>query len=227
VLCAHKSLTAYDGTYVFPLYLYSNGETLETGRRPNLNPKFIAEFGGKLGLRFIEDGHGDLHEAFGPEDVFDYAYAVLHSPTYRERCAEFLKIDFPRLPLTSDIELFRRLVALGGELVRYHLLEDVQPDPDLARFEVAGSNEVEKVRYAETRQRVHISKEQYFVPVPPEVFAFRIGGYQVMEKWLKDRKGRRLSSDDVNHYRAIAVALRETIRLMAEVDAAIPQWPIE
>ena len=92
-------------------------------RRPNLNPEFIKDFSEKLGLKFIEDGKGDLEETFGPEDIFNYAYAVFHSPTYRTRYAEFLKIDFPRLPLTSDKELFKALAEKGAELVSLHLME--------------------------------------------------------------------------------------------------------
>lgn len=253
-VCTHKIVTVYDRSFAYPLYLYPAPNSLDTARRPNLNPKFIAEFSEKLGLEFLPEGHGDLGRStgvspvnavvplskddltahgrdargtFGPEDVFDYAYAVFHSPTYRSRYAEFLKIDFPRLPLTSDVDLFRRLVALGGELVRYHLLEGVQPDPELARFEVTGSNEVEKVRYDEAKQRVFINKTQHFSPVARDVFEFHIGGYQVLDKWLKDRKGRKLTADDVTHYRRTAVALRETIRLMGEIDAAIPSWPIQ
>jgi predicted helicase len=120
-----------DACYVFPLYLYTTPEqtagTLfaqsETSRRPNLAPEFIAEFSQKLGLSFLPDGQGDLKTSFGPEDVFYYAYAVFHSSTYRSRYAEFLKIDFPRLPLTSNKALFARLVPLGKELVELHLLK--------------------------------------------------------------------------------------------------------
>ncbi len=177
--------------------------------------------------------------AFGPEDIFHYAYAVFHSPTYRSRYAEFLKIDFPRLPLTGDKELFARLCALGAELVGLHLLECV-PTP-AASYPQPGDNVVEKPRYCATgatptrhRQdggatsagRVHINAEQYFDGVPPEVWEFHVGGYQVCEKWLKDRKGRCLSFDDIETYRRTTEALRQTIRLMAEIDAAIPGWPL-
>jgi REP element-mobilizing transposase RayT len=170
---------------------------------------------------------------FGPEDIFDYMYAVFHSPTYRSRYAEFLKIDFPRLPLTSKLELFRELCALGEELVGLHLME--KHAPIFTKYPVAGDNRVEKVRYTEPGQgaptgRVWINKEQYFDNVPPEVWEFHIGGYQVCEKWLKDRKGRQLSYDDLTHYQHIVSALAETIRIMAEIDKTINThgaWPIQ
>jgi predicted helicase len=179
----------------------------------------------------VPQGKGDLESTFGPEDVFHYMYAVFHSPTYRERYAEFLKIDFPRLPLTSDLGLFRALAEKGEELVGLHLMESPTLDHPIAKFPVKGSNEVEKVRYAEPAEGrpglVYINKTQYFEGVEPEVWEFHIGGYRVLEKWLKDRKGRTLSYDDVTHYGKIVVALKETIRLMAEIDGVIPSWPIE
>jgi predicted helicase len=173
-------------------------------------------------------------------------YAVFHSPTYRSRYAEFLKIDFPRVPLTSNVELFRELCALGEELVGLHLMEKY--GPDMATYLVAGDNKVEKVRYtAPAREpspqpspsgrgsageggRVWINKTQYFDGVPPEVWEFHIGGYQVCEKWLKDRKGRQLSFDDVKHYQHIVSALAETIHIMAAIDRTIDThggWPIQ
>ena len=228
------------GNCLFPLYLYPSPEAGtdklfaegrgpgKSGRRPNLSPEFIAEFGAKLGLAFVRDGVGDLKKTFGPEDVFHYAYAVFHSPTYRSRYAEFLKIDFPRLPLTSDRKLFARLCALGAELVGLHLLERVPAQE--ATYPQAGDSVVDKPRYKpptdEAAGRVYVNKDQYFDNVPPEVWEFHVGGYQVCEKWLKDRKGRTLGYDDIQTYRKISEALRQTIRLMREIDAEIPAWPL-
>jgi predicted helicase len=168
-----------------------------------------------------------LAQTFGPEDVFHYLYAVLHAPTYRTRYADFLKIDFPRVPLTSDAELFRRLCAAGAELVALHLME--RHGPALCGYPEAGDNVVETVRYTAENGRVWINQTQYFEGVPPAAWAFHIGGYQVCQKWLKDRKGRALSYDDLQHYQRIVAALAETIRLMAEIDAAIDEsggWPL-
>jgi predicted helicase len=229
-IVGHKSLTAYDITSLFPLYLYpAEGEMqFDDGkRRPNLNPEFITDFSQKLGLSFVEDDKGDFETTFGPEDIFNYVYAVFHSPTYRTRYAEFLKSDFPRLSLTSNKELFKALVSKGAELVSLHLMKSPKLNNYITRYPVAGSNSLEKVYYDENNQRVYLNKEQYFEGVPAEVWVFHIGGYQVCQKWLKDRKGRNLSYDDITHYQKIIVALKETIRLMAEIDEIIPGWPLE
>ena len=213
----------------FPLYLYpAEGEMRfeEVHRRPNLKPEFIKTASDKLELKFVMDGKGDLMETFGPEDVFNYAYAIFHSPTYRSRYTEFLKIDFPRLPLTSDRELFKALAKKGAELVSLHLMESPLLNNLITRYPVAGSNTVDKVSYDENNQRVDINNTQYFEGVPQEVWHFHIGGYHVCHKWLKDRKGRALSYDDLTHYQKVIVALKETIRLMEEIDTLIPGWPL-
>jgi predicted helicase len=232
--------------YIFPLYLYPVEEKFQpdktggkesgtqpvmktqVGREPNISPKFIAEIEQKLGLKFIPDGKGDLIKTFGPEDIFNYVYAVFHSPTYRTRYAEFLKIDFPRLPITSDKTLFKTLAEKGEELAALHLMESplLEAEYQKVGYPAKGSHLVEKVRYEEKTKRVYINKEQYFEGIEPEVWNFYVGGYQVCEKWLKDRKGRTLSPDDINHYQKIVIALRETTRLMAEIDKEIPSWPI-
>ena len=198
----------------------------ELSRWPNLDPDFIADLTRRLRLKFLPDGTGDLKKTFGPEDLFHYMYAVFHSPTYRGRYSEFLKIDFPRLPLTSDKNLFAALAENGAELVALHLMESPALDSLITGFKIEGSNEVEKVRYDENARRVYINKTQYFEGVPPEVWEFHVGGYQVCAKWLKDRRGRNLTFDDIQHYQKIVVALSETRRLMAEVDEIIPTWPI-
>ena len=245
----HKIVAKYDGSSVFPLYAYvsekfGTGEQIKLldcpscvkiskGRIPNLNPDFVSAFASRLGLSFVSDGHGDLSSTFGPEDVFHYIYAVFHSPTYRQRYAEFLKIDFPRVPMTASPELFRKLCLLGEELVALHLLESPYLSQLVTRYPVVGDNIVEKgfpkfVAYEEGAPGyVYINKAQYFEGVPKEVWEFHVGGYQVCEKWLKDRRGRQLSFDDLMHYQKVVVALKETIRLMAEIDRAIPGWPIE
>lgn len=227
---------------LLPLYLYptttrktlfdtEQPSTAPGGRRPNLSPQFMEDLSARLGLSFVADGKGDLIATFGPEDVFSYMYAIFHSPTYRARYAEFLKIDFPRLPLTSDPALFRALCGLGEQLVALHTME--QSAPSMTAYPVRGDNTVQAVRYTRPGEggenekgRVWINKTQYFEGVPPEVWDFHIGGYQVAEKWLKDRKGRALSYDDLTHYRSVIAALAETIRLMAEIDEAIPGWPV-
>jgi len=135
---------------------------------------------------------------------------------------------FPRLPLTSNRDLFFRLAAMGGELVALHLIESPKRNDLITEFPEKGDNTVEKVQYADKDKRVWINKSQYFGGVPAEVWAFHIGGYQVCEKWLKDRRGRKLTYEDTQHYQRIVVALNETIRLMGEIDKVIEAqggWP--
>lgn len=235
----HHTVSLKEVNYLFPLYLYTNSRAgdlfagHESGeRKPNLSDEFIKEFSGKLKLEFVSDGSGDLKGTFGPEDIFHYMYAVFHTPTYRKRYAEFLKSDFPRLPLTAQRKLFSELCAIGAPLVKAHLMEaDLKT---FTSFNIPGDGIVEKVRYAEPSKasrhgRVWINAAQYFENVPPEVWEFHVGGYQVCQKWLKDRKGRALSSDDVAHYQYIVAALAETIRLMEKIDKVIVSqggWPI-
>jgi predicted helicase len=257
----HKALAAYDTNSLFPLYLYPDparlGETEsewppgKDGRTPNLGKAFVDSFAAKLGMSFVSDGRGDLQHSFGPEDIFDYIYAVFHCPTYRQRYAEFLKIDFPRVPLTSDPELFADLIDLGGQLVRLHLMEDSAIGQPITTYPVPGDNSVERAHpkyYAPgemapteaavplPKGRVYISgtkrktaskPAQYFEGIPPQVWEFQVGGYQVLDKWLKDRRGRALTQDDLEHYQRIVVALSRTIELMEQIDARIGAWPMQ
>lgn len=229
-MIGHKALAAYDINYLFPLYLYPQDDNLldatEEGRRPNLSQEFLDDLSGRLKLRFVPDGKGDLSETFGPEDVFDYAYAIFHSPTYRQRYSEFLEIDFPRLPLTSDRALFSCLAEKGAEIVRLHLLRSPELNNPPVSFPVDGSSVVEKARYDEENKWVYINDEQYFEGIPKETWEFQVGGYRVLEKWLKDRKDRELSANDIFHYRKVVAALSGTRRLMREIDELIPEWPI-
>ena len=219
--------------YLFPLYIYP-AETLThvaAGRKPNLDRGFVEEVGSAIGLELVRDGTGDLECTFGPEDVFHYLYAVLHSPQYRRRYADFLKSDFPRVPLPGNRAVFSALILPGTRLVSLHLMETEDRRAGEA-FPHTGSNQVDKVRYAPPSSgwpgRVWINREQYFESVEPKIWAFTIGGYRPAEKWLKDRKGRTLSEDDIDHYRKIVVALAETRRLMAKIDEVIGKhggWP--
>jgi len=238
-------LSSADNANVAPLYIYPNANiqhtlfiigdpsTTTVKRTPNLTPQFTEQFTNQLGMRFILDGKGDLEETFGPEDIFTYMYAVFHSPTYRVRYAEFLKKGFPRLPLTSNTKLFRKLCKLGERLIELHLMEKFgKATPN---YPEQGNNLVEKVDYLVPRDqpeqgRVYINKTQYFDGIPSEVWEFHVGGYQVCHKWLKDRKGRVLTFDDIKHYQRIVAALAETITLMANIDEVIEEyggWPIQ
>ena len=243
LIAGHKSCAAYDINTVFPLYLYPNGESEEqvelvpheNGRRPNLADEFVKQFAETVDLKFIADGRGDLKKTFGPEDVFHYAYAIFHSQSYRSRYIEFLKLDFPRVPFCYDQQLFRKLCGCGVKLVALHTLQgDFE---SLVDFDTPGSNIVEQIAFVPAnkeagirRDRVQINSGQYFEGISHAVWQMRIGGYQVCEKWLKDRKGRALTHDEIEHYQRTVSALAETRTLMAQIDSLISDhggWPLE
>ena len=223
-------------TYVFPLFLHDEDKPTQgalpvsDSRRLNISPDFIKSWSTTLGVRWASSGPTDCIKTTGPMDVFHYAYAVFHSPGYRTRYAEFLKIDFPRLPLTARLDLFRALAALGGDLVALHLLESPQLDHPITRFIGNPKQEIEKVTYADKTVWIDKAQTTGFKGVPDLVWNFHIGGYQVCEKWLKDRKTRTLTKDEIAHYQKVVVALTETIRLMSEIDKVIEKhggWPIK
>ncbi|MBW7869328.1 MAG: N-6 DNA methylase [Brumimicrobium sp.] len=215
------------GPSIFPLYLYTNDGT----KIPNLKKEIVEE---------IEKLAGKVT----PEDILDYIYAVLHSPSYREKYKEFLKIDFPRVPYPKDKDTFKKLVKLGTELRSLHLLESPEVNKFITTYPVSGNNEVEKVKFekdaahqqtqsdasshpersrrmtsiSSSNYKVWINQSQYFGSVPEIAWNFYIGGYQPAQKWLKDRKGRTLTNSDIEHYQKIIVALVETDRIMKEID---------
>jgi predicted helicase len=206
---------------VFPLYTYPNTENKQTNlfleKTPNLSPKFLEAIKEKLG------------KIPTPEEIFYYAYAIFHSPTYRTRYAEFLKIDFPRLPLTSNQKLFHELAIKGEELVNLHLMKSDILNTLTTTYQTIGNNQVSEVTYNSELQRVYINKASYFTDIPSHIWELKIGGYQVLDKWLKDRKNanRKLSIEEINHYQKIVIALTKTLRLMQEIDRIIPGFPID
>ncbi|MGI6356958.1 MAG: N-6 DNA methylase [Lentisphaerae bacterium] len=228
-LIQHHSVSLKEVNYLFPLYLYPESEPPKNSkggggryvsmmlfepkelygeRQPNLNPAVVDALAAAYG------------KAPTPEAIFHYVYAVLYAPAYRTKYAEFLKMDFPRVPFTSDAELFNKLSALGEKLVALHLLKSPDLNPPACRFEGDGNNRVEKtgLRYADDEERVYINAAQYFAPVPAAAWAYQIGGYQVCEKWLKDRQERRLELDDITTYCRIVTALGLTMELQQQVD---------
>ena len=221
-------------TYFYPLYLYPESNTQQNAfetldRAPNLNMQIVNEIAEGLGLEFIpekeegnvclannKDVRSEFRTTFAPIDLLDYIYAVLHSPTYRETYKEFLKIDFPRVPYPKDKETFWQLVELGSELRQIHLLESPAVEKYITQYPEDGDNIVTKPVYK--NGNVYINETQYFANVPEVAWNFYIGGYQPAQKWLKDRKDRELSTDDIFHYQKIIVALSETDRIMKEID---------
>lgn len=206
--------------YVFPLYLYPDNPEqqiiIQTAERiPNLNTEIIKQIAEKLGLTFTNEKE-TTENTFAPIDILDYIYAVLHSLTYREKYKEFLKIDFPRVPYPKDQNTFWQLVKLGGEIRQIHLLESPTVEKYITQYPMDGDNIVTKPKYQDGK--VYINNTQYFNFVPEIAWNFYIGGYQPAQKWLKDRKDRKLEIEDIFHYQKIIVALTETDRLMKEID---------
>lgn len=224
----HKIVAAYDSSYVAPLFAYNALQDLFSehpeisGRQENFCPKFRKKVTDSL--KPVKGDTADIHA----ESIFHYIYAVFHSPGYRSRYAEFLKLDFPRLPLTESLDLYRKLAKLGGELTGLHLLESTKLDKPLTEFTGGRAPEVEKVAWSKDSVWIDKAQTTGFKGVPEAVWNFHIGGYQVCEKWLKDRKSRKLTKEDIEHYQKIVVAISETIRLMAEIDKVIDEhggWP--
>jgi len=230
------SLQTKESGYAFPLYLYpeSNGQqTIEvsTERTPNLKQEIVKEISEKLGLNFTNEKE-DTKNTFSPIDILDYIYAVLHSPTYREKYKEFLKIDFPRVPYPKDEKTFWDLVKLGKEVREIHLLESNKVEDYITSYDMAenakndhnvittkiGKKDWEITDTEKQLGRIWINESKYFDNVPVIAWEFFIGGYQPAQKWLKDRKERKLKFEDILHYQKIIVALTETDRIMKEID---------
>ena len=200
------------GDYISPLYLYpknSGQQTIDQSseRTPNLNTDIVKEIAEKIGLTFTNEKE-TTKDTFAPIDILDYIYAVLHSPTYREKYKEFLKIDFPRVPYPKNKDTFWKLIKLGGEIRQIHLLESAVVEKPISKYPHTGTNVVGKTKYE--NGNVYINETQYFEDVPEVAWNFYIGGYQPAQKWLKDRKDRELQIDDIRHYMKIIVALTET-----------------
>jgi len=232
------------GPLAFPIYLYPHSSSTfmilhePEIRKPNINKQLVKTFGLKIGLEFTNEKEKNSL-TFAPIDILDYIYAVLHSPAYREKYKEFLKIDFPRVPYPAQAsaqpspkereqsqERFWKLVDLGSQIRQIHLLESPEVNNFITSYPVDGDNKVGKVLYENGRVFINYDKAhletgvlQYFDGVPQTAWNFFIGGYQPAQKWLKDRKERTLAFEDILHYQKIIKALTETDRLMKEVDA--------
>lgn len=195
-------LSSKDNANVFPLYLYTK-EFGEEKKNPNLKKEEWQKFNDAVGKETT------------PEDILAYIYAVLHSLSYRERYKEFLKVDFPRIPLPKTAKEFNRLTAIGQQLIDLHLMNNAQSWKCTTTFPEVGSQQVDFQKWKDGQ--VWINDKQYFGNVPESVWEFYIGGYQPAQKWLKDRKGHILSFDEIKHYLHIIHALEETMKLMKEI----------
>ena len=219
------------GPKSFPLYLYPDTDVQQSlddshTRIPNLDTAIIASIADNIGLTFTPE-KSDSEGTFAPIDVLDYIYAVLHSPSYREKYKAFLKIDFPCVPYPKEQNTFWQLVGLGAQCRALHLLEFDTAERIISTYPKNGNNEITtKIarkdweltdKNAQTG-RIWINNTQYFGDIPLKVWEFYIGGYQPAQKWLKDRKGRQLNFDDILHYQKMIIALNDTITLMQDID---------
>jgi predicted helicase len=232
VICM-SAKTSNNG-FVFPLWVKNEALELDfqetksddSPRRPNFSHRFTKAIADALNVSAAKPH--SLPAGLTPEDVLHYIYAVFHSPSYRSRYSQFLRIDFPRLPLTGNVELFHVLAQFGRELTSLHLLESPEVNQSISKFTGRWDTDVEKISWSNETVWIDKAQSAGFVGVREEVWNFHVGGYQVCEKWLKDRKGRTLSKDDIAHYQKIVLALSETIRLLGEIDKVIDQhggWP--
>ena len=227
------STSTSTNAYMFPLYRYETDELFVAEgaeqRIVNLSPRFISELETATGLRISELGSKRTDPAtMSPEEILGYIYALLHSPSYRLTFADELLRDFPAIPIPSGPEHFRALAAAGGELVALHLLESPKIEKPITEFIGSRNPKVEKISWLYDTVWVDKAQSSGWRGVREDVWRFRIGGYQVCHKWLKDRKGRTLSEEDVAHYQKIVVALNESIQIMAEIDEVIEAhggWP--
>jgi len=207
------STATKEGAYLFPLYLYYNEKNTPLKEPlPNLHPDFVKLVAEKTGKERT------------PEEIFYYIYGILYTPSYRKRYAQFLRYDFPRIPV-FDGPTFEKISRLGAGLVSLHLMK--HPLPKLrVRFPVPGNHEVRRVNYNEKEKKVWINDEEYFEGVEPEAWEYRIGGYQVLKKWLEERKRwrRRLSAEEVEHFRKVHEVLLLTIEIQKKLDEV---WPLK
>ena len=218
-IITNHSIALKEANYLFPLYLYPDdspglkqGDLFSepvTEKTPNIPPALFDA----------------LTQAYGftptPEDILAYIYAVFYSNLYRETYDPFLRVDFPRVPFTARAAVFQQMAELGQRLIALHLLKSDDLDPPTARYEGQGDDTIQRIRYDEAAQRVYINKHKYFEDITPAMWHYQIGGYQVLHKYLKDRKGRRM--DHPRRYIHIATAIARTIDLQEEIDAIYPQ----
>ena len=212
--------------YGFPLYLYPDTDSGQqnlgdrSSRKPNLDMALVKEIAANLKMKFAHGEEQRRNDAFRPEDLLDYIYAVLHSPGYRETYRESLKTGFPRVPFPADKKQFLALADLGAELRALHLMESEKLKKLITAYPEAGDHIVRQVK--REKDKVRINKTQYFAEIRDVAWDFHIGGFQPAQKYLKDRKGRELTFDERCHYQKIIVALVETEKIMKEIDAHLP-----
>ncbi len=221
-IIGHKTVSAYDINYLFPLYLYKEKITKKSHFHTLMLFEPEADYGGKDKIPNIDKAvYEKLNKTYKkeltPEEILYYIYSVFYSNIYREKYAEFLKIDFPRVPFTTDYKVFSKIADLGKKLADLHLMKSDALNKPIAKYQGTGDNDkIEKIVYSAEEQRIYINKEKYFDNVSPELWNYQIGGYQVLHKYLKDRKDHTM--DDPRYYCRIVTAIDKTITLQNQID---------
>ncbi|MEN6300763.1 MAG: type ISP restriction/modification enzyme [Anaerolineaceae bacterium] len=203
-------------SYLAPLYLYKNRNNMDlfSLNAPEKETNVSEDLLKKLIRAYPREPQ--------PEITQQYIYGIVYSKIYRTTYAQFLTVDFPRIPFTANYEVFQNIAALGKRLIDLHLLKSPELNQPTVKYQGQGDDHIiERPRFAADEKRVYINKTHYFEGVEPEVWEYQIGGYQVMDKYLKDRKGRKM--DDPRHYIQIATALAKTIEIQAEIDEIYPE----
>jgi hypothetical protein len=238
--------------YLMPLYVYPPEELQAKafdltspwpegphGRRPNLNEKLVVAMAERVGLEFVSDGSGNLTKTFGPEDVLHYIFGILSLPWYRSHYGELLPRDFPRIPLTTSRDTFASVTRYGAELAALHLLEHPALNRPRTKYPVAGSDQVADgyPQYVPPGSsmngemlkdgRIYINDKQYVDGVSPAVWEFELGGYEVCEKWLDYRRGRKLSFDDLSQLQRFLSAIHEILRATDEDGSAVESVQVD
>ncbi|GAB4299077.1 MAG: DNA methyltransferase [Myxococcota bacterium] len=223
------AISALDINYLFPLYLYPDGKLpnglfdYDNGKKPNFSDKFLNALLGSYKAELSVSKPSNPKRQLLPEEIFYYVYAILYSNLYRSKYSEFLKLDFPRIPFPESYKLFCKAAEFGKKLVEMHTLASKELDSPVAKFQGKGDNSLKKTIFDEKQKRLYINDSQYFEGVEKEVWEYYIGGYQVCEKWLKERSGQQLSLEEIMHSLKIVTAVQKTIELQNEMDSLFPE----
>lgn len=211
------------GPSLFPLYLYPgsdrDGTSDMVGREPNLDRNIVSQIADKIGVEFVPEERRNSGNVFLPINLLDYIYAILHSDSYRTKYKEFLKLEFPYIPFPQSEKQFRSLTSLGAQLRDMHLMDCDKMQKAITAYPVTGDNIITKIVRRESK--VKINQQQYFTGISDAVWNFYVGGYQPAQKYLKERKGRKLTPDEIIHYQKIIVVLIETEKLMDKINEIV------
>jgi len=206
------------GALLFPLYSYPDGRKRDLFSKIEAElrkPNFTSQFNNLIQSKY--------DTSLSPEQITHYIYAILFSLSYRSKYSEFLMNDFPRIPFVSNVRIFKKLANLGEQLAELHLLKaKILELPDV-KFFGSGNSMIESVKYAPKESRIYINANNYFEKIHKDIWDYQIGGYQVLEKWLKDRKGQIMKLDEVNTYCKIAYALKKTVKIQKAIDLIYAQ----